>query len=279
MKLRVSACQILTFPSPDESASKVIDWMKKAAEDDVEVILFPEACLCGYQNDARYWKKAKPAEFKKAEAKVARTAKRLGMEVVLGTAHWEDGALFNSLLVISKEGKPVGRYSKTHLAERWPQPGRVLPIYDVGGVPSCFIICHDQRYPELVQLPAAAGAKVCYYSSNEGGLLSEDKFSAYHAMPIARATENTIYVVMANAPGNPKNLHSPSQSHGNSKIIHPDGNVIIEAGHLEERLVTTTIDIGAASRGNALRGVEDETILKAWMKEGLKLVTKPPTRK
>ena len=121
--------------------------------------------------------------------------------------------------------------------------------------------------------------QVCYYSSNESGLLSENKLSAYRAMPIARATENSIYVVMANAPGNPENLHSPSQSHWNSKIIHPDGNIIIEAGHLEERLVTATIDIDAANRGIARRGVEDETILKDWMKEGLKLVTKPPTRK
>ena len=31
MKLRVAACQILTFPDPKESADKVMSWMKRAA--------------------------------------------------------------------------------------------------------------------------------------------------------------------------------------------------------------------------------------------------------
>ena len=31
-------------------------------------------------------------------------------------------------------------------------------------------------------------------------------------------------LVMANAPADADNLHSPSQSHGNSMIVHPDGN-------------------------------------------------------
>jgi predicted amidohydrolase len=91
-------------------------------------------------------------------------------------------------------------------------------------------------------------------------------------MPIARATENGIYLVMANAPGNPSDLHSPSQSHGNSKIVHPDGNVLVEAGFFEERLVTATIDLAAASRSVALRAANDETILRDWMRQGVELV-------
>jgi|ETNmetMinimDraft_35_1059890.scaffolds.fasta_scaffold66800_2 predicted amidohydrolase len=276
MKLRIAACQILTFPSPDESASKVIEWMERAAADGVQAIAFPEACLCGYQCSPDYWDNADPKQFADAEKKVAEAARRLALDVVLGTVHWEaDGSLLNSLVVISKEGKEIGRYAKTHLAENWPQPGRVLPIYEVGGVPSCFIICHDERYPELVRLPAALGARVCYYLSNESGLLSEKKLSAYRAMPIARATENTIFVVMANAPANPDDLHAPGQSHGNSKIIHPDGNVLVEAGHFEETLVTATIEIDEATGAIAKRAINDDTILANWMKAGLKLVSRP----
>jgi predicted amidohydrolase len=71
---------------------------------------------------------------------------------------------------------------------------------DVAGVKSCFIICHDVRYPELVRLPAIAGAQMCYFCSHESGLREEYKLSAYQAMPIARATENSIFCVMAHAP-------------------------------------------------------------------------------
>lgn len=271
--LRVAACQILTYPDIEKSTEKVLQWMRAAAEDNVDVIAFPEACLCGYVSDDNYWKQARPQDFKAAEKRVVAAARELDMAVILGTVHWEKDQLFNDLLVIDKGGQVRGRYSKTHLAESWPVPGRRLPVFSVAGVPSCFIICHDERYPELVRLPAIAGAQICYLCSNESGLVREFKLSAYRAMPIARATENSIFLVMANAPGNTHDLHSPSQSHGNSKIIHPNGIVLEEAGYFEEGLVTATIRINEATRSNAERAANDDTILKTWMNEGVRLVT------
>jgi len=272
MSLRVAAAQILTYPEPDKSAEKVIEYIEEAAQQRVDVVAFPEACLCGYSCDPEYWQGADPEDFVRAESQVVAAARRLGIGVVLGTVHWVEGQLFNSLLAIDRSGEVRGRYAKTHLAENWPVPGRSLPVYRLGGVRSCFIICHDIRYPELVRLPAACGAQVCYYISNESGILAENKLSAYRAMPIARATENGIFLVMANAPGDPDNLHSPGQSHGNSKIVHPDGNVLCEAGHFAERLVVAELDCSEAGGAIARRAVEDETVLGEWMRQGLELV-------
>jgi len=200
---------------------------------------------------------------------VIEASKRLNIAVVLGTVHWESDRIYNDLLVIDKGGLVRGRYSKTHLAESWPVPGKTLPVYKLAGVKSCFIICHDIRYPELVRLPAVAGAQICYFCSHESGLKHEHKLSAYRAMPIARATENSIFCIMANAPADPQTLRG---SHGNSKIIHPDGNVLVEAGYFQERLVTANIKISDASRSIARRAAEDNTILKQWLNEGTELV-------
>lgn len=273
-RIRVAACQILTYSDLEKSVRKIIRWMSAASKDGVDVVVFPEACLCGYQGDDNYWKKANPEDFENAEQEIVAASKSLEIAVVLGTAHWEAGQLFNSLLAIDKGGKVRGRYAKTHLAESWPGlvPGKILPIYTLAGVKSCFIICHDVRYPELVRLPAAAGARICYFISNESPLTKEHKLSAYQAMPIARATENGIFCVMANAPADPENINAPNQSHGNSKIIHPDGNVTAEAGYFEERLVSATIDIGQATRSIALRAAKDDTILKDWLNRGVRLV-------
>ena len=60
VEMRVAACQILTFPEPAASADKVIAWMQEAVRDGVEVVAFPEACLCGYVCDPEYWEKADP---------------------------------------------------------------------------------------------------------------------------------------------------------------------------------------------------------------------------
>jgi predicted amidohydrolase len=273
MQLRVAACQILTYPDVKQSAEKIAEWIRKASDQNIDVVAFPEASLCGYPCTAEYWKKATPEEFAAGEERIIDLSRELGIAVVLGTVHWEKGAIFNSILAIEKGGRVRGRYAKTHLAESWSRPGRSIPVYSLAGFRSSFLICHDIRYPELVRLPAVAGAQICYFCSNESGLLEEHKLSAYRAMPIARATENGIFLVMANAPGNADDLHSKSQSHGNSKIIHPDGNVLTEAGHFEETLVTCSVDMDEASRAIAERSVNDETILKEWMQSGADLVT------
>lgn len=271
-KLRIAACQILTSSEPDESADKVIVWMERAAAEAVEALAFPEACLCGYASDPTYWEHARPEPFLSAEARVAEAAGRLGLAVVLGTVHWRGDRRYNSLLAIDRGGQVRGRYAKSHLAESWSTPGDRLPVYELAGVPSCFIVCHDIRYPELVRLPAIAGARICYFCSCESGLLAEHKVSAYRCMPVARAAENDIYVVMANSPADARRLDSPSQSHGNSKIINPDGNVLCEAGHFEERLVVATIDVDAARRRWPERAVEDQTVLRDWLCDGAALV-------
>jgi predicted amidohydrolase len=270
--LRVAACQILTFPDTRRSTEKICSWLEKAAKDQIDVVVFPEAAVCGYADDPEYWKAANPSDFEAAEAAVVSTARRVNVAVVLGTAHWEARKIYNSVLVIDKDGRARGRYSKTFLAERWPVPGRKLPVFTVAGVKSCFIICHDIRYPELVRLPAIAGAQICYYASNESGLVEEHKLSAYRAMPIARATENSIYLVMANAPADSRDMHSQSQSHGNSKIIHPNGTVLVEAGYFNETLVTATIDLKPADRAMAARAAREDGAVSKWLRDGSKLV-------
>jgi len=273
MELCVAACQVLTYPQVEKSADKIVEWIRKAADRNVDVVAFPEGALCGFSCGEEYWNRAVPADFAAAEGRIIEASRELGIAVVLGTAHWDGAARFNSILAIDKGGKVRGRYAKAYLAEGWSTPGRRLPVYSLAGVRSCFVICHDIRYPGLVRLPSAAGAQICYFCSNESGLLHEHKLSAYRAMPIARATENQIFVVMANAPADPDDVHSSSQSHGNSKIIHPDGNVLCEAGHFEESLVTCRINLDDATRSVAKRVMEEEAILKEWIQQGITLVT------
>ena len=48
--------------------------------------------------------------------------------------------------------------------------------------------------------------------------------------------------------------------------------MLIEAGYFEERLVTANIRIKDANRSIARRAVNDNTILKNWLNDGVKLV-------
>lgn len=267
--LTVAACQLLTGRDLVMNTSRVIERIEEAKGKGADVVLFPEASLSGYVSDREHYETLGRARIAAAETEVIEASKRHDIAVIIGTADWEGEKLFNSQLVIDKGGRVKGRYSKTFLAESWPTNGQKLPVYEVAGVLSCFIICHDVRYPELVRLPAMAGAKICYFSSHESGLKNPHKLSAYRAMPISRATENGIFLVMANAPWD---AASETGSHGNSKVIHPDGNVLQEADHHAETLVVQTIRIEEATRSIARRCESDPTLLRDWFERGVGLV-------
>lgn len=272
-KLRVAACQMCTGEDVEANAGRVVAWLKDCAQQGVAVAAFHEGVLYGYSCRPAFWRRFDQDRIRRAERRIVRACRRQGIAAVVGSTHEEDGQRYNSLLVVDRDGSIRGRYGKVHLAgERWCAPSQRLPVYSLCGVPCCFLICHDIRYPELVRLPAAAGARVCFFCSCESPVLAEHKLSAYRAMPISRATENGIYVVMANAPADPDDLHRTGSSHGQSKIIHPDGNVLIEAGIFTEETVIYDLDLDDATRGVALRAVTDETRLREWLQAGLDLV-------
>ena len=145
-------------------------------------------------------------------------------------------------MIIAPTGKVIERYHKIQLAERWPQAGDHLSAFKMDGVPCSVIICHDERYPELVRLPVLAGAKVVFYLSHESGMRSERKVNPYRAQIQARAVENTGFVVQANAPAN----EDASGSHGQSRIIGPDGNILQVASIFQEEVLTETLDLRQA---------------------------------
>ena len=202
-----------------------------------------------------------------AAEQVAEACRQIGVYGIVGTAWREGEKLFNSALIIAPTGKVIERYDKIQLAERWPQAGDHLSVFKVDGVPCSVIICHDERYPELVRLPVLAGAKVVFYVSHESGLRDEHKLNPYRAQIQARAVENNVYVVQANAPANP----DTSGSHGQSRIIAPDGNILHEASIFGEDVLMATLDLRKATRDNARKSLERGPF-RDWWQEGLRRV-------
>ena len=275
-QIKIAACQLLTSEDVSANTAKVLQQIAACAEMGIQIAAFPEGCLFGYCCRTDYWERISPQVFKEAEAKIAEAARRHTMAVVVGSAHHDGENWHNDLAIFDQQGSLKYRYGKTFLAgEKWCTNNRgKLPIVELAGVDCCFIICHDVRYPELVKLPAAMGAQLCIFCSCESGLLSEYKLSAYRAMPISRATENGIYLLMANTPANPDDIRSPGSSHGNSKIVHPDGNVIIEAGFFGDKIVSATIDLSHANGSQAKRTCNEDTILREWFQQGCEFVVK-----
>ena len=263
--LKVAAIQLRSSRNLSDNLSRITNSIHDCARQGARVVVFPECALTGYFEDMVTNLSA--VQITTAAEQVAEACRQIGVYGIVGTAWREGEKLFNSALIIAPTGKVIERYDKIQLAERWPQAGDHLSVFKVDGVPCSVIICHDERYPELVRLPVLAGAKVVFYVSHESGLRDEHKLNPYRAEIQARAVENNVYVVQANAPANP----DTSGSHGQSRIIAPDGNILHEASIFGEDVLMATLDLRKATRDNARKSLERGPF-RDWWQEGLRRV-------
>jgi predicted amidohydrolase len=263
--LRVAAVQMRSSRNLAENIAHIQKSLRQCGKDGVRVAVFPECALTGYYGDLI--PKCSAEQLADAERQVARTCREVGIWTVLGTPYRSGGKLFNSAVVIDPAGDVLERYHKVQLAESWPEPGDHLSVFKVDGVPCSIIICHDERYPELVRLPVLAGARVLFYLSHESGIRAESKINPYRAQIQARAVENTVYIVHANAPANA----DASGSHGQSRLIAPDGNLLQEASVFGEEVVAGTFDLSKATADNAKRSLTRGPLTR-WWQEGVKQV-------
>jgi predicted amidohydrolase len=265
VSLRVAVVQMRSRPDLDANVRHTIELLRQCADRKADVAVFPECSVSGYF--AEYIPKLSDRELGAAEERLGRACKELKLWAVVGLPVRREDKLYNSAVVIDDEGKVRERYHKVQLAESWPAPGDHLSVFRVKGVPCSIIICHDERYPELVRLPVLAGARVVFYLSHESPLAQEHKLDPYRAQIRARAVENSVFVAHANAPANPDG----SGSHGQSRLIDPDGNLLHEASFFKEEVLTADLELKKAHAGNALRSLTRGP-LTGWWREGLKQV-------
>lgn len=263
---RVAAVQMRSARDLAANLAKIKEHLARLAKDGVRLAVFPECSVTGYF-DADYMKGFSQEQLADAQRQVADACREQKIGAVVGLP-WRDGdKLYNSAVVIDAQGRVVERYHKIQLAESWPDAGDHLSVFRVDGVPCSIIICHDERYPELVRLPVLAGARVVFYVSHESDLKKEKKIEPYRAQIQARAVENNVYVVQANAPAN----DDLSGSHGQSRIIAPDGNLVAEATIFEEEALVATLELeratGRLAEQSVVRGPLGE-----WWREGSKKV-------
>jgi predicted amidohydrolase len=263
--LSVASVQMRSSDDLSDNVKHIIGLIKKCAEAGARIVIFPECALSGYME--KVIKGLTADQINYAEKQVAEACSETSVYAIVGMPYRDGTKLFNSAAVISPEGRIIERYHKIQLAEGWPDPGDHLSVFMIDGQPCSIIICHDERYPELVRLPVLAGAKVIFYISHESGVKEENKIGPYRAQIQARAVENSVYIVQSNAPANP----DATGSHGQGRIIAPDGNILKEASIYSEEIVASDLDLTKATRGNAIKSL-NRGPLQDWWKEGLKRV-------
>jgi predicted amidohydrolase len=223
INIKVAAVQFRSSFNVADNQRRIVQTLKELSSQGVRVAAFPECALTGYRIDRMT---ATAEEVTAAEEAIRRTCGSCGIAAVIGSIFRTKEHTYDTAVVFDSKGRLKERYGKVFLAgEKWATSGNHIAFFELEGVPSTVIICHDERYPELVRLPAICGARLVYYISDESGMTEEGKLKPYRAQMMARAVENTVFVVAANTPCNAKDN---SGSHGQSRIIRDDGNVLKE---------------------------------------------------
>jgi predicted amidohydrolase len=261
--LRIAVVQMRSVPDLAANVAKVREHLAACAQQGVQLAVFPECALSTYYAD--FARTLDAPGLTAAENGVAAACREHGVNAIVGTAEVRDGRFYNCALFINASGEIVARHRKLHLVPGdtdWQcQPGtEVAPVVFLAGVPCSVVICHDIRYPELCRVPVLAGARVVCYISHEAAIIKEHKLGPYRAQVQARAAENSVFVAHANAPADDLR----TGSHGQSRLVDPDGNVIKEASMLREEVLVADLPLAQATAAFSLRSLEREPLASWW---------------
>lgn len=142
----------------EDNAQRVIEHATRLS--DASIILFPELTLTGYPPEDLLLRPSLMARIESAVAKICQA--NLDQTLIVGTPWYQNGALYNALLVI-EQGQVTHRYDKRHLPnyqvfdeQRYFTAGSEPLVISHRGERYGLLICEDcwreERLAELVTL-------------------------------------------------------------------------------------------------------------------------------
>jgi predicted amidohydrolase len=230
-----------------------LDWIERARERGVQLLVFPELSLTGYRllhltPQVAIDPAASPVFNRLAEA--ARD-----MTLIVGFVEaMQSGVLHNSAAVLADGGVQVIQ-RKLHLPTygifqegRFFAPGKRLERFRYDGERAGILICEDLWHPAAGRRLARAGARVLVVLSAAPGRLGAGEVPASHetweALTRATAILDTSWVLYCNRVG----FEEGSFYTGGSHVVAPDGCVVERAPFLDEHLLVATIDLFEVDR-------------------------------
>jgi predicted amidohydrolase len=259
-RLRVGVAQISSkLGNVKENLKKHAEAIEKAKSKSVDLLVFPELSLTGYNLKDLYFELS--AESTKALSDLSSLFKEIHM--LVGFIYEPRIGLYYNSAAILGEGKIKQIYQKIYLptyglfeegryfSEVSPEYFYNLKTVSVGGVNVAAIICEDAWHPEpaellarigadLILIPASSPARNFYNLVNGKPPIS----LIWEAILKTRAVENASYVVFANRVG-------PEDEEffwGGSMIVSPEGEVVASAKANEEDFITYDLDLTSIKR-------------------------------
>ncbi len=240
MKIAIYQCEGL--PGSKEDNLKLLRKAAlSAAEQGAQLLICSEMFLSGYNIGDAVFELAEPVDGPAFQSAAA-IAREAGIALLYGYPERDEDLVYNSAILIDRNGVNLSNYRKTHLygpeENRLFQKGNELVITELEGVKLGILICYDVEFPEAVRTLALAGASLVVVPT----AIMQPFCRTCQLLVPARAYENQIFVAYANRCGKEGELIYC----GLSCIVGPDGKDRLRAG-VDEELLVAEIDISDIS--------------------------------
>ncbi|HEX6113991.1 MAG TPA: carbon-nitrogen hydrolase family protein [Geminicoccaceae bacterium] len=218
----------------------------RAAAEGAGLVVFPELFTTGYKLGARLRELAEPLSGPSVDA-IGAAAAQAGLAILTGFCEREGERLFNSAVLVGRDGSVLTMHRKCHLFGEAElelfTPGDALAVVELERLRVGILICYDVEFPEAVRALALAGAELVAVPT---ALMAPYDLVARTLVP-ARAAENQVFVAYANRTGSEGDLAYIGQS----CIVGPDGADLARAGRDEESLLIADLDPTAITDARA----------------------------
>lgn len=219
MVLRIAAVQAeARTDTVSYNISKALDFIRRAAAKKVNVIVFPEAFVTGY-DDAVFTRPLPSSTDLEWLDPIQQAANEEGILVILNTALDRGETRTLTSIVITPGSNPTLAYDKQHIYDserRWFKAGNHGSSLSAGGVKLGLSICYDANFPEHAAV-AASNDVIVYINSGAYFQGGEHRRDLHYA---ARALDNGMYVVFSGLIG------GKNQFIGGSAVFDPLGRRI-----------------------------------------------------
>ena len=245
--LRLAMAQInTTVGDLDGNTAKVLEHIRRAKAQQVDIVVFPEMAIPGYPPEDLLFK---PSFIRSNIEKMHEVvANSQGITVVVGFVD-SQGDIYNAAAV-AHDGQLVGVYHKMYLPnygifdeDRYFKAGSECPVFVINGIHIGVNICEDIWYalgPAAVQ--REAGAEIII--NINGSPYHAGKLGFRERMVATRASDNEVYVSYTNLVGGQDELVFD----GGSVVFDQGGELVARGKQLEEDLVVVDLDMDAVFR-------------------------------
>ncbi|MDH5460174.1 MAG: carbon-nitrogen hydrolase family protein [Candidatus Bathyarchaeota archaeon] len=220
-----------------ENIRKIEDLVIKAKQQSAELVIFPELSLTGYTVRDQIYELAETIPGPSTSV-LEKLARKTGTYIVFGMPELSEktqATIYNAAVLIGPDGL-VGKYRKMYLPthsvfeeKRYFRPGYQTAVFETELGKTGLIICYDIFFPEVSRLTRLKGAQLIVCISASPAV----RRTFFETLTTARAMENTTFLAYVNLVG----IEDGLQFWGGSRLIGPNGKVLVKAKYDEEDLV------------------------------------------